>query len=386
MTARTVVIGAGVIGSSIAWHLTAEPGTDVLLLDAQPRPFGATGHSAGILRRHHTLASDTRLAGESLSTFRQWGSVVGGNCGYRPVGFLMILHAGQEKAGRLNAEQAAPFGAEPRWLEADELQTLFPQLAVRDEDVAVLEEDGGYGDPTASALSWQAAFRDRGGRHQVGVSADRLQACRTGGWAVHTNIGVIEADQVVVANGIGAAPLLATAGLELPITPRRIGLAQVPPPEPGTGGRGLPSCIDDVTGTYFAPRDNGLLAVGVRARPECDPRLQVPPLSAEEIDEARARAARRLPGLTGVPTGSQVAADAYTPDRRPVLGPAGDPWPGLHLAVGFSGGGFKIAPAVGAHVCAGVVSGVASAAVRPYRAERFATTGLLSGEHPYAYL
>jgi glycine/D-amino acid oxidase-like deaminating enzyme len=182
VTARTVVIGAGVIGSSIAWHLTAEPGADVLLLDAQPRPSGATGIRSAYPRTGGRPASGRRVRG--------------------PVG----------------------------------------------------------------------------GRHQVGVSADR--------WA---------------ANGIGAAPLLATAGLELPITLRRIGLAQVPPPEPRTGDRGLPSCIDDVTGTYFAPRDNGLLAVGVRARTECDPRLQAPPLSAEEIDEARARAVRQLPGRAASP-------------------------------------------------------------------------------------
>lgn len=385
---KVVVIGAGVIGSAIAFTLAgAADKPSVLLLDSQPGCFGATAYSAGIIRRHHTLAADARLAGESLPIYRDWAKTIGGDCGYRPVGFLMLADRSQEKAVRANTEAAAPWGVPPQWLEADELRERFPALAIRDDDLGVLEPDGGFGDPTAATLSWQDAFRSRGGTHRVGVLVERLTARTGGGWSIGTNIGAIEADQVVVANGLGAAALLATVGAEVPITPRRIGLAQIRFATPAATRAKLPSCIDDVTGTYFAPRDNGLLAVGVRARPECDPRLQVVPLSADEIEEARSRGAGRLRELPeAVTVGSQVAGDGYTPDRRPVLGPVSDGLPGLHVAAGFSGGGFKIAPAVGEHLSAAVLTGSTPEAIRPYRADRFTSGDLLTAEEPYVYM
>lgn len=384
---KIVVVGAGIMGSSVACSLAERlPDADVVLLDSQPGVFGATAYSPGIIRRHHTLAADARLSGESLAVYRHWGAAVGGDCGYRPVGFLMLADRSQEKAVHANADAGAPWGMLPEQLDADELRLRFPELLLREEDIGIFEPDGGYGSPTLATAGWQAAFRARGGGHQVGVLAGGLIR-RGSGWAVQTNIGRIEADQVVVANGMGAAPLLETVGLTVPVTPRRIGLAHIRlPSRPGAGPR-TPSCIDDVTGTYFAPRDNGLLAVGVRARPECDPDRQVVPLSADEIEEARSRGAQRIRGLTDVATvGSQVSGDGYTPDNRPILGAAHQDLPGLHIAAGFSGGGFKIAPAVGEHVSAVVAGLPTPEQIRPYRLGRFEDGEPLVGEHLYAYM
>jgi len=384
---KIAVIGAGIMGSSIAYSLTVRlPRAEVLLLDSQPGTFGATAYSPGIIRRHHTLTADARLSGESLAVYRHWGEVVGGDCGYRPVGFLMLADRSQETAVRLNSDAAAPWGMLPEWLEADDLRLRFPELAVRDDDIAVLETDGGYGSPTLATASWQAGFRSRGGRHQVGVLVGGLDE-HAAGWGVRTNIGVLDADAVVIANGVGAAPLLATVGLDVPVTPRRIGLAHIRLPRTRGAGLRTPSCIDDVTGTYFAPRDNGLLAVGVRARPECDPALQVVPLGSDEIDEARSRGAQRVRGLAAAATvGSQVAGDGYTPDTRPILGPADPALPGLYVAAGFSGGGFKIAPAVGEHVSAVIAEEPVPEQIQPYRLGRFSDGEPLTGENPYAYM
>ena len=83
--------------------------------------------------------------------------------------------------------------------------------------------------------------------------------------------------------------------------------------------------------------------------------------------------------------GSQAACDGYTPDLRPVLGPVAS-LPGLHLAVGFSGGGFKIAPVVGEEIAQAVVDGRPSASLEPYALDRFSEGRQLASAKPYDHL
>jgi glycine/D-amino acid oxidase-like deaminating enzyme len=190
-------------------------------------------------------------------------------------------------------------------------------------------------------------------------------------------------DAVVLAAGAETARLAQPLGLQLPVTPRRIGLAVTEPPGRVSYG---PVVIDDVTGTYFVPRSNGTVAVGVRARPECPQVLPAEPLTAAEVAEAIQRGSRRVPAFaTAAVHGTQAACDGYTPDNRPILGPV-DELPGLHLACGFSGGGYKIAPAVGAHLATGISSDEPADRLAPYNVRRFARGALLVPERPYGHL
>jgi sarcosine oxidase subunit beta len=186
----------------------------------------------------------------------------------------------------------------------------------------------------------------------------------------------------VLAAGAASAGLAATVGLKLNLTPRRIGLAVLGTPEFGSD---LPVCIDDITGTYFVPRSDGSTAVGVRARPECDQIIPAQPLTAAEIDEALTRGTRRVPGFANLRViGTQAACDGYTPDGRPLLGPVAA-LPGLHLACGFSGGGFKMAPDIGEQIARAVL-GTAPAQLAGYSADRFDAGRPLGSETAYVHL
>ncbi len=382
---RVAVIGAGVIGASVAWHLAqARADCEVLLIDTHLPTIGATAYSAGILRRHHSLATDIELASRSLEFYKRFGERVGGSCGYTPRGFLLIVDPHYAEAVRRNRAVLDSAGTATELLDADQLAKLYPDLVLAGDELGVLEADGGYGSAQLTTRAFQEAFTAAGGASLTGVRVDELATSGSGSWRLQTNIGVLEADQVVLAAGAASTELAAGVGLALSLTPRRIGLAVL-------DGRSaaeneLPVCIDDVTGTYFVPRTDGSTAVGVRARPECEQIIPAQPLTAAEISEALARGARRVPGFADAKViGTQAACDGYTPDGRPLLGPAPG-LPGLHLACGFSGGGFKIAPAVGEQVAQAVLGTASTALLSGYSAGRFDAGLPLGSETAYVHL
>jgi sarcosine oxidase subunit beta len=382
---RVAVIGAGVIGASVAWHLTqARPGCDVVLIDTHLPTIGATAYSAGILRRHHSLASDVELAARSLPFYQQFDERVGGSCGYTPRGFLVIVPPRFAESLQRNRAVIDGAGTATELLDAGQLATRYPGLLLSGDELGLLEADGGYGSAQLTTQALRAGFTAAGGTTLTGVRVDELATGASGTWTLRTNIGDLAATQVVLAAGAASTELAATVDLALSLTPRRIGLAVLD--ARGTSESELPVCIDDVTGTYFVPRADGSTAVGVRARPECQQIIPAQPLTAAEISEALARGTRRVPGFAGrVVIGTQAACDGYTPDGRPLLGPVAG-HPGLHLACGFSGGGFKIAPAVGELIAAAVLGAAPAPILAGYSADRFAAGRPLGSETAYVHL
>lgn len=382
---RVAVIGAGVIGASVAWHLgQAGVECEVVLIDTHLPTIGATAYSAGILRRHHSLASDVELAGRSLEFYKRFDERVGGSCGYTPRGFLFLVDPRFAEAVRRNRAVIDSVGTATELLDADQLAKLYPDLSLSGDELGVLEADGGYGSAQLTTRALTRAFTAAGGASLTGVRVDGLATGASGIWRLHTNIGILEADQVVLAAGAASTGLAAGLDVALSLTPRRIGLAVLA--DRGAADGELPVCIDDVTGTYFVPRTDGSTAVGVRARPECEQIIPAQPLTAAEISEALARGARRVPGFAdGRVIGTQAACDGYTPDGRPLLGPVAGR-PGLHLACGFSGGGFKIAPAVGEQIAHAVLGTAETPLLSKYPAGRFDAGLPLGSETAYVHL
>jgi glycine/D-amino acid oxidase-like deaminating enzyme len=381
---RTIaVVGAGVIGSSIAWHLRQMAQHEVLLIDTHLPLVGASAYSAGILRRHHSLHSDIALATESLRWYRQSAALLGHDGGYTAQGFLLILRPESAADAAVHRAYLDELGSATDLLDTEELRRRYPYMRFADGEFGILEPDGGFGSAAQTAHAFRLDFAARGGTTMLGVRVSDL-APRAGRWLLRTNIGDLVADDVVLAAGAASARLAAPLGLELPVTPRRIGLVVIRPAERLAEG---PVVIDDCTGTYFVPRPDSTVAVGVRARPECADAALAEPLTSSEVAEALSRGAQRVPSFATAPArGSQAACDGYTPDTRPILGCV-DGLVGLHLACGFSGGGYKIAPAVGRHVAAGICQdGPASAEIASYNVRRFASGALLGSDRPYGYL
>ncbi|MFF3323012.1 NAD(P)/FAD-dependent oxidoreductase [Streptomyces sp. NPDC002889] len=394
--ADAVVVGGGVVGAALA-HRLAWAGLERVVLCEQARvaAHGATSRSGGLIRLHHTVHSDTELTARSLPVFEQWADVVGGDCGYRRTGFLQLVGPRYAEALAANTAAAAA-AAGPRRTEVidpAEARRLYPGLALDGVAAAAFEPDGGYADPVRAATAWADAARRQGVEihegvrvHEVLTSGDRVAG-------VETTTGRISAPLVVLASGAWGDAPAARLGVRVPVTARRIGLAQAH--LPGAGRRGadvsVPTCIDDTTGSYFRPEGADRLFFGVPSHPDVAIGHDVAPLTPDELSSALAAIARRVPAVASAPlTGTRAGLDGYTPDKRPVIGPAGPD--GLYLALGFSGGGFKMAPAVAELAAAEILDGQAVTGkaeqplLAPYRLERFAEGRGIVPEAPYAQM
>lgn len=379
-SADVIVIGAGVQGASLAFHL-ASRGARVTVVERSTVAAGATGRSSGLVRIHYDLLAETRLAWASYPWFRDWSERVGGECGFTRTGFLWIEPAAGGARLRANVASHRDLGVETSVVEADEIGRIAPALAVDGDEVAAYEPGSGYADPSGTAAAFLRAARDRGARLVQGAEVTAIPV--TGGrvTGVTTTRGAFSAPVVVNAAGAWAARVAALAGLDIPVTTWRhdTGYLGVPAALP----RPLPVVIDNAHAMYFRPEGAELVLVGLEDGCEMggSPDRDTAAAAADFRDRATDRIVRRLPGLVdGTFQSAHSGQDGLSPDQRPILGSAGPD--GFFLDCGHSGTGFKTAPAVGLGMAELILDGSATSVdLAPFAPERFAEGRLLVGEH-----
>jgi len=377
----TIVVGAGVVGASVAFHL-AERGVETLVLDRDGPAAGSTARSGALIRAHYPTALETSLAWESLTEyFEPWGERIGGGCGFTRTGFAYLAEEENEEALRHNVAMQQKTGVETSLITPDELLEIDPALRTDGVTLAAHEPCGGYADPTATTVGFLRAAEDLGARFErrrVTGIVERGDTVR----GVYTDDGIMEARTVVLAAGAWSLPIAGSVGLELPIRPARVRVALFERPY------SLPThltLIDTVEGFYARPAAERATLVGSRSSLEWLAGPDEPEAAPDPaFTEAASRmVGRRIPALAGAPyrSGRSGILDV-TPDGRPILGPEGPD--GLFLAAGWSGTGFKKAPAVGAEVARWVVDG---APKRPeletYDLRRFEEDRLIRGDYEY---
>ena len=382
--AEVIVVGAGVVGASVAFHL-AERGVDTLIVDRLGPAAGSTARSGALIRTHYATALEADLAWESLTGyFERWGERVGGGCGFTRTGFVFL--AGDEDAEAVTANVAMlreQVGIDTELVGIGELKEIEPEITADDVTIAAYEPRGGYADPTATTIGFMRAARDLGARFEQRQILSLLEKDdRIVG--VNTDRGPIEGRTVVLAAGAWSVPLAKKVGVRLPITPARVQVALFDRPYT------LPThvtMIDAATRAYSRPTADHCTLVGSRTAERQwleDPDECAPQPDDVFVEQAAERIGRRLPKLRGARyrTGRAGVID-LTPDGRPVLGPEGPD--GLYLSVGWSGAGFKKAPAVGAELARWIVEGAPEREeLHVYSLDRFEKGELIFGAHEYS--
>jgi sarcosine oxidase subunit beta len=384
--ADVIVVGAGVQGASLAFHL-ARRGASVLVLEREAVAAGATGRSSGFVRMHYDLEAEVRLAWASFPTFWDWEARVGpGDPGFVRTGFLQLVPPGLEDHLRANVAMQQRLGVATLLVDGDDVRRLVPDLAADDVALAAYEPLSGYADPAATAAGFLAAARDLGARYVGGCRVERVTTDGERVTGVATDRGSFAAPTVVDAAGAWAGRLAATVGVEVPIEAWRHDTFVLGRP---AGLRSpLPVVLDHALGVYFRPEGRHQLLVGLedenRLGGDPDRPLEATPTGA--IDLAVDRLIRRLPAAEAATLErSFVGQDGITPDQRAIIGPAGPD--GFWLCCGFSGTGFKTAPAIGAALAAWICGDETAARdLAPFRLDRFRTGELLVGRHPYPSL
>ncbi len=385
-TADVVVIGAGVMGASTAFRL-AERGLKVTVVEKGFVAGGSTAKSSAIIRQHYSNEITARMALFSLRVFQHFADIVGGECGFRPTGFVVLASADQADGMKANLALQQAVGIQTRLLTTAELLELAPGLAAAEQVVAAYEPESGYADPVLTTTGFMAAARRLGARvhQQTEVIGLRFRGDRITG--VITTGGEIAAGAVVNTAGPWGARVARMAGLELPLQPCRVQIALFAPP---SGHHPIPLVVADfVHAIYHRPETGALTLVGsidpAEANDHADPDAYNERVDAAFVLDAGERLARRFPYMeAGSSRPGYAGIYDVTPDWHPIID---EPIPGsgFFVAVGHSGHGFKLAPAVGVMV-ADLVTGQKTAGLDPslFRLARYAQNEPVRGRYAYS--
>lgn len=376
------MIGGGVMGAAIAFHLGAR-GVQVVLLERDGLCAGPTRHSTAIIRLHYTQPLLVRMAAHGLRTYRTFEDAVGGGSGFTRTGMLFGVDPAEREMLAENVAVGRSEGAETYLVDGEQIAELDPRVVTEDL-VFCYEPEAGHCDPYRVTAAYAAAARRAGATVAEGV---RAEAVVDGG--VATNDGGIAADAVVVAAGVWSAPLLAPLGYELPVAPAPAEVGRYRLPD----GFDAPPAVADFSRAqfYFTPAEPGFLEVGSLA-PEhadspVDPDRPVEGARRETLSAYANALARRLRGASGGHwRGAWTGIYDVTPDWEPAIGrvPGRDD---VFVAAGFSGHGFKLAPAVGLSVAELVCDGDESTFDLSLLApDRFARGDLVGARYGYSVL
>src|SRR5512138_3438132 len=202
-TYDAIVIGGGVMGASIAFHL-AERGLKIAIIERKVTASGATGHSSELVRMHYDLASESELTFKSYQLyFNNWKERVGGECGFQQTGFLQVAKPEHEDKLRGNVANQQKIGINTSVISVDEVRKLFPDLRTEHFEYAAYEPDSGYADATLTTNSFIEAAKQHGAAL---IQNCEVTAVRTAGGkvtGVSTDKGAFGAAPIIV-NAAGA--------------------------------------------------------------------------------------------------------------------------------------------------------------------------------------
>jgi len=394
-----VIAGGGVIGASIAFHLAERSDASIALFDRGEVCSGGTGRSCAIVRSHYSVASNTALTLRSLDVFRDFRGALGEDdveCGFVNSGYLILAGPGAF-ADRLadNLARQRELGADTSAIGRAETLDVHPWLELGDVAAIGWEPESGYADPVATTKGYVTAARRRGVTVCEHTPVERLSLAPDGGPAanrvtgVATPGGTVEARCVVSAVGPWTRGLYADSGLSddavealrLQVSRHVVltfgGVSSYSPELP---------VVKDLTvdnKMYFRPADGGVVLVGTGdfGDPLEDPDRMTAAAPRSLVSLQRAQLGARMSAFAGARLAdSWVGPYDITPDWNPVLGPAPG-LPGLYLAYGFSGHGFKLAPAIGRCVAQSLLGEAPDVDLAPYRPERFSEEALLLGAY-----
>ena len=388
--ADVVVIGAGVTGASIGFQLARHSRRRVVIVDARAPVGGISGRTFGQIRQHYSNELMVRMAMRGFHCIRDWGREVGyGDPGYVRLGYLLLVVEDQLDGLRRNIGIGAAAGVNTRFVGPGAIAGIEPLLRTDDLAGGAYEPDGGYIDVTKMVLSWLGAASSAGASVVAPASVAQITASDGAVTGVALADGSeIRAPVVVAATGAWARDLLDPLGVSVPVQRRRLDMA-MRRQRPGTAQ--LHCCVTDGNSNLVIRPDMGRHVLAV-AYPPGMPEVDDPLAEGSAADHRRHaqridRALRqRLPtmALHREPVALTSGAYDITPDYHPILGWADEisGVAGLYLAVGFSGHGLKLSPAVGEIAAADVlgraqVGGAPPLDARALRPGRFADGELM---------
>jgi glycine/D-amino acid oxidase-like deaminating enzyme len=350
-TADVVLIGGGIVGSSIAYHLVAAGCKNVLVIERETaQGKGSTGKSMGGVRAQFATPVNIQMSLYSIPFYASFEERLGYPCDYRPQGYLFCATSEKQMAYlRTNYEKQIAMGLKNvRLVPGNEVRSMFPQMRGDDIVGGSFCSTDGFVDPYSAMIGFMTWASDHGATLWKNAAVDSIT--RSGGNAenrsfeISTTHGAVLTRTVVDCAGAWAAEIASMVGIRLPVEPLRRMLVPTEPFDqfPHTA----PMIIDMSNGFHFRPESRGFLLAW--NDPEETPGYKTD-FEPSFVEKILTRAAERVPVFENLAVNPKRAwAGLYemTPDHHPILGESPEV-PGFFFANGFSGHGVMHAPATG---------------------------------------
>ena len=346
--ARVAIIGGGIVGCGILYHLAKRGWTDLVLLEKAELTAGATWHAAGNLSHYSSSAFWTRLQKDTTELYKTLAAEMGHPIGFHEAGSIRLATVPDHMVEHRRAyAKAKALGVEMELIGLKEIKDLFPFIELHDVLGAAFTPGCGSADPSSATYAMATLARQHGAKIRTNTKVTALESLPTGEWRITTDQGELTAEIVVNAAGMWAPEVAAMVGVKLPfviflhqhlVTESSPLIAALP--------RELPTMRDPIGGFNVRQEGKGLLSGIYEHEPEFWGVDGVPPAFGREVlppnwersQDFLERAIARVPllGELGIKM-VYNAPTSRTPDHAPLVGPV----PGLRnffMAAGFSAG------------------------------------------------
>jgi heterotetrameric sarcosine oxidase gamma subunit len=379
--ARVVIVGGGVIGSSIAYHLPDLGITDVVLLERHRIASGTSWHAAGLVARVRASHPMTELAGYGVDLYSRLQDETGVDVHLRPTGSLTLAeHEGRLTELQYTAAIARHHGVDARLLATRDLAEVWPLLSTDGLVGALLQPGDATVNPGHAALALAKGAHDRGVTIREGVRVDRVIVDGRTVTGVRTADTAIEAETVVLACGLWTRDLAATVDVPVPLyAAEHVHVST----DPIDGAHELLPLLRGLDGHFYARHHAGGLMIGA-----FEPNGRPVPTSTlpdgwsfgefgpdwEHFGPTRANAERRIPALGDASfTRYLRAPESFTPDVNFCLGETAEVT-NLYVAAGFNSQGIIYGPGAGRALAEWIVEGSPTFDASEVDVRRFAGT------------
>ncbi|MGE0310287.1 MAG: NAD(P)/FAD-dependent oxidoreductase [Lautropia sp.] len=386
-TYDVIVIGAGVIGASVAFHLGRLGAGRVLVLERDQIGTGTTSQSSGILRTHYSVPQNVELALRSWKVFNAFKASLEDDeaeCGLVRCGYLIAAPEG-DKASALRAvldsQRAAGIAAEV--VDRRAAEALLPIASFASDALIGFEPEAGFADAWLVTTSFARAARRLGVQFREGVDVRSLRIADGVVTGVDTTQGRFEAGTVVSTQNIWARDIERWTGIATPVIAERHVVLALEGPRPYS--QRMPVFKDLASEGMLYCRSYGgtqmLVSEGLAGEVLDPPSNEPGEVTLDTVATVGAQVAARFPAFDDAGLASSwTGVYDVTPDWNPVLGRL-DGLDGLVVGYGFSGHGFKLSPAVGCVLAQAALGLQTDVSLAPYAHSRFGGGTLLRGRY-----
>ncbi len=367
-----VVVGGGVMGTSILYQLAKRGLKSPVLLERDTLGSGSTGRSSGVVRMHYSTEVNTRLAWESYHVLKNFDEIVGGDPAFVKCGFLVIAPEEQAEGIRHNTAIQQRLGVPAYLISRQEAQEIAPAFELHDGETYAWEPESGHADPSGTAMAFAQRARELGAEVVLESPATNVEIENNRVVAVTTAKERYETSVAVLATGPWSARFFPKLGIDVPLEATRHEVFLIRRPTQKIPDH--PGGADISNLTYFRPEGSDLTLVGNgNVENEVDPDTYNPKPTMDYVQNVWSRLSKRMPDMVdGEFFTGYAGLYTSTPDLHPIVDKV-DGIDGLYICTGFSGHGFKESPAIGTCMAELILDGEATHVdIHALRMSRFA--------------